>query len=103
MFDDVLSRLGVKSVNSGVYAGRWIEQPGGEMCVSLNPATGETLGQVVGASKASYGQVVASAAAIALTIRSCSSFSRNAFVRITPTNWSRRRHRRNCLRRHQTH
>ena len=50
MFDDVLARLGIKPVNSGVYAGRWIEQPGGEEIVSLNPATGQPIARVIGAS-----------------------------------------------------
>ena len=51
MFDDVLSRLGVESVNSGVYAGRWIGQPEGEECVSINPATGQPLGRVISANR----------------------------------------------------
>jgi L-aminoadipate-semialdehyde dehydrogenase len=63
MAADVVSRWGLKAVNSGVYAGRWIEQPGGETCVSLNPANGAELGHVIGASQASYGQAVESATA----------------------------------------
>jgi aldehyde dehydrogenase (NAD+) len=54
MFDDVLSRLGIKPVNSGVYAGRWIEKPRGEELVSLNPATGQPLARVVAARLADY-------------------------------------------------
>ncbi len=64
MFDDVLSRLGIKPTNSGVYAGRWIEQPGGEECVSFNPASGEVLGRVVGATKSDYDSTVESAVAV---------------------------------------
>ena len=63
MFEDVLSRLGIKPANSGVYAGRWIEQPGGEEMVSLNPATGQPLARVVGANQSSYEAAVESAAA----------------------------------------
>src|SRR6478736_3551970 len=63
MLGDVLTRLGIQSLNSGVYAGRWIERPGGEECVSLNPATGETLGRVLGANQSSYNQAVESAVA----------------------------------------
>lgn len=63
MFDDVLSRLGTQSTNSGVYAGRWLEQPGGKECVSLNPTTGEPLGRVSGANQASYQHAVESAVA----------------------------------------
>jgi aldehyde dehydrogenase (NAD+) len=63
MFDDVLSRLGIRAKNSGVYAGRWIEQPGGEECVSVNPATGAALGRVIGANQPSYELAVESAVA----------------------------------------
>jgi aldehyde dehydrogenase (NAD+) len=63
MFDDVLARLGIKPVNSGVFAGRWIDQPGGEEFVSLNPATGQPIALVMGANKASYEQVVESSVA----------------------------------------
>jgi aldehyde dehydrogenase (NAD+) len=63
MFYDVLSRLGIQQVNSGVHAGRWIEQPGGEEFVSLNPATGQPLARAVGANQSSYESAVESAAA----------------------------------------
>jgi aldehyde dehydrogenase (NAD+) len=61
MFGDVLSRLGIQSLNSGVYAGRWFEPSGGEEFASLNPATGEVLGRVIGANQTSYEQAVESA------------------------------------------
>jgi aldehyde dehydrogenase (NAD+) len=69
MFDDVLSRIGLKPANSGVYAGRWVEQPGGEECVSVNPATGEALGRALSANQTSYEQAVESAAAAFLKWR----------------------------------
>jgi aldehyde dehydrogenase (NAD+) len=62
MFDDVLSRLGIKPVNSGIYASRWIEQPEGEELVSLNPAMGQALARVTGAGQSSYESAVESAA-----------------------------------------
>ena len=43
MFGQVLSRLDIEAKNSGAYAGRWIDQPGGEEFASLNPATGALL------------------------------------------------------------
>src|SRR5262245_58601302 len=61
MFDDVLSRLGVKELNSGVYAGKWVERPGGEEFVSLNPATGASIARVVGASREDHERAVESA------------------------------------------
>src|SRR5262245_16413360 len=63
MFGDVLSRLGIRPMNSGVYAGGWIERPGGDEFVSLNPTTGEMLGRVIGANPNSTEQVLESAAA----------------------------------------
>src|SRR5262245_52793654 len=63
MFADVLSRLDIGPLSSGVYAGRWIKQPGGEEVVSLNPATGEPTGRVLAANRASYEQAVESATA----------------------------------------
>jgi aldehyde dehydrogenase (NAD+) len=62
MFDQILSHCGIASTNLGVYAGRWVERPGGEEVVSLNPATGQPLGSVVAANQASYEQAVESAA-----------------------------------------
>src|SRR5262245_42340844 len=58
MFDDVLSRLGVKPANSGVYDGGWVEGTKGEEIVSLNPATGQPLGRVVAAGPSEYERVV---------------------------------------------
>jgi aldehyde dehydrogenase (NAD+) len=63
MFDNLLSRLGIKPINSAVYAGRWIEQPGGEDWASLNPANGQQLAVVRGASQKTYDAAVESAAA----------------------------------------
>jgi aldehyde dehydrogenase (NAD+) len=63
VFESVFSRLGIQARNSGVYAGRWLEQPGGEALTSLNPATGEALASIVGASETSYDAAVESASA----------------------------------------
>ena len=58
MFDDVLSRLGIKKTNSGVYCGQWIGSPGGEEIESINPATGEVIARVKTASRGDYDRVV---------------------------------------------
>jgi aldehyde dehydrogenase (NAD+) len=63
MFEALLEKLGIRAVNSGVAAGDWIAQPGGEELVSVNPATGEPIARVVGASKADYEVVLARAEA----------------------------------------
>src|SRR5688500_18067545 len=62
IFADVLQRLGINAENSGVYAGGWIDRPGGEMIESLNPATGEVLARVRGAADGDYHRAAESAA-----------------------------------------
>jgi aldehyde dehydrogenase (NAD+) len=57
----VLERLGLRSVNPGASAGRWLETRGEEL-VSVNPATGEPLATVRQATAADYETVVAAAA-----------------------------------------
>ncbi len=61
MFTDVLSRLGIDSVNEGAFADRWLECPGPEI-VSLNPATGQPIAAVLSASREQYETVVRTAA-----------------------------------------
>ncbi|MBI84928.1 MAG: aldehyde dehydrogenase family protein [Planctomycetaceae bacterium] len=60
MFRDVLQRLGIQEVNSGVYAGNWVKQPSGGEFESFNPATGKPLARVLTASRADYDQAVES-------------------------------------------
>ena len=54
----LLSRLGVREVNSGVFAGEFLPQPGGPEITSTNPASGETLARVKTASRADYERAV---------------------------------------------
>ena len=63
MNDDLVSRLGLSAKNSGVYAGAWIAEPGGEDFPSINPATGQVMARVTGASRQTYEQAIESAAA----------------------------------------
>src|SRR5437773_3116806 len=81
MFDDLLSRLGLRKTNAGVYAGRWIEQPGGDQCTSLNPATGDALGTVHGANQRSYDAAVESAVAAFKKCRATPPPQRGEIVR----------------------
>jgi len=62
MFDDLFSRLGIGAVNSGVSTGEGREIAGGARIQSINPATGELLPAVRGASLADYERVVQKAA-----------------------------------------
>jgi len=81
MFVELAHRLGLEAVNSGVYAGRWIGEPGGQEIVSLNPATGQPLAAVRGASRQSYEQVVDSALASFLKWRVTPPPQRGEIVR----------------------
>lgn len=58
LFADALTRLGIREVNSGVFAGEFVSQPGGAEIGSVNPATGETIARVRSASRADYDRVV---------------------------------------------
>ncbi len=57
MLDRTLERLGIREMNSGVFAGEWLEAEGKELA-SINPATGEVIARVRTASKENYEQVV---------------------------------------------
>ena len=47
--NDILAKLGIDTSRpaSGVYAGRWIDAPGGATIDSHNPTNGQVLGQVI--------------------------------------------------------
>ena len=61
MLQDLFQRLGMSSVNSGVYAGGWIDSPGGGELESHNPADETSLGRVKTASRDDYDRVIESA------------------------------------------
>jgi acyl-CoA reductase-like NAD-dependent aldehyde dehydrogenase len=48
---EILKDLGVKEVNSGVFAGEWIKAPSGGERVSFSPIDGEPIARVLMASK----------------------------------------------------
>ncbi|MGC1275153.1 MAG: aldehyde dehydrogenase family protein [Planctomycetaceae bacterium] len=81
MFDDVLRRLGIDEINGGVFAGRWIDRPGGEEIVSENPATGRPIARVRTASRDDYVQTVEAAQAAFATWRSTPPPVRGEVVR----------------------
>lgn len=58
MFEDLLRRLGIEDVNSGVYCGEWVQEPQGEEIVSSNPSNGEPIARVKTAGRADYDRVV---------------------------------------------
>ena len=59
--NDVLSRLGIKEVNSGVDAAGFVEAPGGAEIASTNPATGDVLARVRTAARPDYERAVSAA------------------------------------------
>jgi aldehyde dehydrogenase (NAD+) len=58
MPNPLLTRLGLKDVNSGAGFGHWIAEPGGTELASLNPADGRPIARVRTASRADYDKVV---------------------------------------------
>lgn len=60
MVADVLARLGIKAVNQGAFADRWLNCTGPEI-VSHNPATGEPLAAVRSATATEYAAVLEAA------------------------------------------
>ena len=58
---DFLDQLGIRSDNSGAFAGGWIDEPGGDWLESRSPATGELIARVKQADEADYERIVGSA------------------------------------------
>lgn len=81
MFTEVLQRLGLSKINSGVRGLTWIDQPGGSLFGSINPASGEPLATVVGASDADYEQLIAGANRTFVTWRTWPAPRRGEVVR----------------------
>jgi aldehyde dehydrogenase (NAD+) len=59
---DILAALGLAEVSSGVFAGEWLDTPGGGEIVSIQPATGLPIVRVLAAGPADYDAAVEAAA-----------------------------------------
>src|SRR5215211_3650233 len=81
MFSEVLAPLRIDDLHSGAYAGRWIAQPGGEECTSINPATGKPIARVIGADDDAYEEAVRSSVALFNTWRITPPPERGEIVR----------------------
>lgn len=77
----LLERLGIEPVNSGVCGAGWVKAPSGEEIVSRNPATGERIATVIGASPSDYDAVVSSAVEAFRTWRLVPAPKRGEIVR----------------------
>jgi aldehyde dehydrogenase (NAD+) len=77
----VLERLGLAPVNSGVSWGDWVERPAGGEAISLNPADGTEIGRVLLASESDYDQVMARGTAAFVRWRTTPAPRRGEIVR----------------------
>ncbi len=78
--DEVLTRLGLAAVNSGAYAGEWLEGGGAELA-STNPATGAVIATVRKASADDYQQIMESSLAAFREWRMLPAPQRGEYVR----------------------
>ncbi|MCB9898758.1 MAG: aldehyde dehydrogenase family protein [Planctomycetes bacterium] len=81
---DILSRLGLdvsKGPVSGVYAGRWIASPSGEVTDSVNPTTGKVLGRITAGGRDDYEACVTAAEEAFLRWRALPAPKRGEYVR----------------------
>jgi aldehyde dehydrogenase (NAD+) len=81
MIQDLLRRLGLDGAQSGACHSRRITDPGGKRLDSINPSTGQSLGQVVTASPEAYDQVVDEASEAFLAWRTFPPPARGEVVR----------------------
>jgi len=79
--NQIFAALGLDDVNTGVYAGGWVEASG-DVLESINPTTEEPIGSVVQASLEDYERVVASAADTFAEWRMLPAPKRGEFVRL---------------------
>ena len=79
-----LQSLGLEAVNAGVWSGShgWSTDTGGPVIESTNPATGQRLAQVRGATAADYERVMAAAVTAAAAWRSVPAPKRGEAVRL---------------------
>ena len=81
--NEILSQLGISSVNAGVCAGgdNWIAAPHGDRLVSINPATNQPIASVIQADAAAYEAAVAAAQAGFETWRATPAPKRGELIR----------------------
>ncbi|HET9473736.1 MAG TPA: aldehyde dehydrogenase family protein [Steroidobacteraceae bacterium] len=80
----ILKRLGIDSINAGAWSGThgWSKDVAGSLITSGNPATGETLAQVRGATVTDYEGVMRSAVEAAAAWRSVPAPRRGEAIRL---------------------
>ena len=80
----ILKRLGIDSINAGAWSGSlgWSKDTAGTKIASVNPATGETLSEVRGATVTDYEAVMRSAVEAAAAWRNVPAPRRGEAVRL---------------------
>ena len=80
----ILKRLGIDSINAGAWSGTlgWSKDVAGSLITSVNPATGETLAQVRGATLTDYEAVMRSSVEAANAWRNVPAPRRGEAVRL---------------------
>ncbi len=80
----ILKRLGIDSINAGAWSGSlgWSKDVAGAKIASINPATGETLAEVRGATVTDYEAVMRSAVEVANAWRKVPAPRRGEAVRL---------------------
>jgi aldehyde dehydrogenase (NAD+) len=81
MLRELLNRLGLQDVNSGVWCGEWIQQPAGSEIDSINPATSEPIARVLCAACKDYERCVERAQEAFTTWRTMPPPQRGEIVR----------------------
>src|SRR4051812_12109093 len=81
MFEDVLQRLGIQTINSGAGFGEWIAKPSGPEVVSINPANGQPLARVIAAGLADYETIVSRSVTAFATWRMVPAPQRGEIIR----------------------
>ena len=84
MHNDSLKALGLGDINPGTWSGNhgWSKQTDGPLIESINPATGERLGAVRGATDTDYEHVMSAAVAAAAAWRQVPAPQRGEAVRL---------------------
>lgn len=78
---DLLKKLGIEKLNSGVATGEWIKKPGGREVVSYSPIDGKPIASVMQAGEADYDAVVKKASDAFLKWRMVPAPKRGEIVR----------------------
>ena len=80
----ILKRLGIDSINAGAWSGTlgWTKDTAGAAITSVNPATGETLAQVRGATVTDYEAVMRSSVEAANAWRKVPAPRRGEAIRL---------------------